>query len=326
MSDSLAGAKVVEIAPEVADIERMATLWNKSLPDDLPASTRALQWALAPHPDRQMALIALKRRSLLAWAIVGLQAGSTLGTIDAIAPLARTGRKDSSGLLMDAASGWLRQRGATALQFGGGAYSLLRGSPVPERHDEWTGGVTRAVHTDGESDLALDLARYIPPRDMETVAGVVQTAQPRDADNLVELFATPERLRVAATNAPATVDDVALMREVASEGRMSDLMVLWTANGLEGIAHLIFPDSAIPIDIAYPYALPRAWGAVVTILVRDSLSNGAIEMLLDAAARRMHNNGINSSIALGIAAPQLYARFGYRRHRDWWLRARTIES
>lgn len=326
MSDSLAGAKVVEVAAADADLERMALLWNQSLPDDLPASTRALRWSLAPHLDRDFALFALKRRSLLAWAIVGLQEGSTLGTIDAIAPLAKTGRKDSSGLMVDAASTWLRQRGATALQFGGGAYSLLRGSPVPERIDEWTGGVTRAVHTDGESDLALDLARYTPPSDLETVAGVVQTAQPRDADNLGELFSAPQLLRVAATNAPATVDDVALMREVASVGRMSDLMVLWTANGLEGIAHLIFPDSATPIDIAYPYALPRAWGAIATILVRDTLSNGAVEMLLDAAARRMHNNGINSSIALGIAAPQLYTRFGYKSHRAWWLRARAIES
>lgn len=324
MSDTLDGARIVEIPSADADLEKMATLWNKSLPDDLPASIRALEWALAPHPERSAALLALKRRSLLAWAIVGHQAGSALGTVDAIAPSAETGRKDSSGLLVDAASGWLKTRGASALQFGGGAYSLLRGSPVPERIEEWAGVATRAVHTDGESDLQLDLAHYIPPSDLETVAGVVQTAQPRDADNLAELFAAPELLRVAATNAPATIDDVALMRAVASEGRISDLMVLWTAKGLEGVAHLIFPDSATPIDIAYPYTLPRPWGAIHSLVVRDSLGNGATEMLLDAAARRMHNNGINSSIALGVAAPQVYARFGYVRHRDWWLRAKEI--
>lgn len=324
MSDSLKGAHIVEFAPAEADLERMATLWNKSLPDDLPASTRALEWSLAQHPDRSVALLALKRRSLLAWAIVGHQAGSALGTIDAIAPLAKTGRKDSTGLLVDAASEWLQARGASALQFGGGAYSLLRGSPVPERIEEWAGGATRAVHTDGESDLRLDLARYIPPSEMETVAGVVQTAQPRDADNLTNLFAAPELLRVAATNAPATIDDVALMRAVASNGRMSDLMVLWTAKGLEGVALLVFPDSATPIEIAYPYTLPRPWGAIHSLVVRESLGNGATEMLIDGAARRMHNNGINTSIALGIAAPQLFARFGYVRHRDWWLRAREI--
>lgn len=308
-----------------ADIQRLVALWNRDLPEDLPASPRLLEWTLSPHPGRTVRLVIEHKREINAYAIVSKMEGSPLGIVDALVPAKRNGR-ESALCLVEEAQRWVHTQGATAIQFGGGAYSIQRGIPVLGKRplDGWTGGVTRPVHNDDEVDLALDLSRYVPPTDMEPVAGMVQPAQPRDKDELETFFGAPESIHVAANNDLAQVDDLALAREIAFGGRISDLMLLFTARGVEGICHLIFADSSVPIDLAYPYTLPRPWGAIGVVAVSDRLGTGAIEMLLDAAARRLHNNGINSCVALGIAAPVIYECFGFTPYRHWRQRARVL--
>jgi len=314
-------------AAQDAEIERLATLWNRDLPQDLPASTRLLEWTLAPHPNRSVALIEERGRQLNAFAIVSKLDASPIGVVDAMVP-ARRGPRESSLRLVGRAQEWLREQGAAAIQFGGGAYSLLRGIPAAGSRslDGWTGGVTRSVHDDGEFDLALDVSRYAPPSEIASVAGVVQPAQPRDRDELEAFFGAPAFLQVGATNHTATIDDLALAQEVAFGGRIGDLMLLFTARGVEGVCHLIFADSAVPIDLAYPYTLPKPWGAIGMIAATDRVGDGGMEMLLDAAIRRLHNNGINSCVALGVSAPALYERFGFVRHRAWRQRTRALRT
>jgi hypothetical protein len=103
------------------------------------------------------------------------------------------------------------------------------------------------------------------------------------------------------------------------EGRFADLMLLWSARGLEGLSILIFPDSATPLDLAYPYNLPRGWSALGPVLVRADAADGATGMLLDASLRRLHNNGANSCVALGVRTRALYADYRFQALRTWSL-------
>jgi hypothetical protein len=272
-----------------------------------------------------VALLEERGRQLNGYAIVSKLGASPIGVVDALVP-AQRGARESSLRLVEGAQQWLREQGATAIQFGGGAYSLLRGIPAVGTRplDGWTGGATRPVHDGGEFDLALDVSRYTPPNDIASVAGVVQPAQPRDLDELETFFGAPAFLQVGATSHTATSDELALAHEIAFGGRVSDLMLLFTARGVEGLCHLIFADSAVPIDLAYPYTLPKPWGALGLLAASERLGNGGMEALLDAAIRRLHNNGINSCVAMGVSAPGLYERFGFVQHRQWRQRTRVI--
>lgn len=326
MDKKASSIKTMTIAdPQDVDIERLVVLWNRELAQDLPASARLLEWTLAPHPDRDVALIEERGRQLNAYAIVSRLHASPIGVVDALIP-ARQGARESSLRLVDGAQEWLREHGAVAIQFGGGAYSPLRGVPAAAVRslNAWTSGMTRPVHDGGEFDLALDVSRYTLPNDLASVAGVVQTAQPRDRDELEVFFGAPAFLHVGATSNTASADDLALAKEVAFGGRISDLMLLFTARGVEGVCHLIFADSAVPIDLAYPYTLPKPWGAIGMIAANERIGSGGLEMLLDAAIRRLHNNGINSCVALGVSATGLYERFGFVQHRPWRQRTRVL--
>ncbi|MEZ4581603.1 MAG: hypothetical protein R3A10_08190 [Caldilineaceae bacterium] len=48
-----------------------------------------------------------------------------------------------------------------------------------------------------------------------------------------------------------------------TNGRISDFMVLWTADGVDGFCRLTFEDSSRPLDRFFPYTLPRPWGQLV---------------------------------------------------------------
>lgn len=322
----VSASTIQSIQPAAADLDRLATLWNRQFSDELPASPRLLAWTLAAHPGRSVSLLCLQKREVQAYAIVSKLEGSPIGVVDALVTTERSGRA-SAMQLVQAVEEWLRTQGATAIQFGGGAYSLLRGISGARARalNGWVSGISRVVHEGGEFDLALDVSRYVPPTEYEPVAGVVQTAQGRDRDELTAFFGAPAFIQIAAANAPATVDDLALAQEVAFDGRIGDLMVLYTARGIEGVCHLIFADSAVPIELAYPYTLAKPWGAIGMVACAERLGNVGYAALLDAAIRRMHNNGINSAVVMGVSAPLIYESFGFVQHRAWRQRVRAIE-
>jgi len=320
-------------------ITRLVAIWNHHFGGSLEASTRLFAWTLAPRAERNVALFASMGRLILAYAIVSHVQGAETGTIDALLLPARgiagsgianstdtsTGKLRTGKNLLHAAEDWLREQGATAVQIGG-PWSVLRGNLMYEGSGALLDGEeTYPVYQERVQDMSLDVSRYVPPTDIEAVGGVVHPAQPRDRDDVAEFLNDPQHIRIGATSNHATVEDVAHVRTLIAAGeRVSDLMLLWTANGLEGICQIIFADSTTPLELAYPYMLMRPWAALGVVAVRDSLPNGAVELLLDAAIRRLHNNGINSCVAIGIVASRSYERMGFENYGDWNMVAKNL--
>ena len=82
-------------------------------------------------------------------------------------------------------------------------------------------------------------------------------------------------------------------RFLAEGGRISDYMLLWTEEGVQGACRLTFEDSRWPIDRFYPFGLPRPWGQLGSIGVSAHLRGQGLGLkLLDAGLRRLHNSGI----------------------------------
>ena len=74
-------------------------------------------------------------------------------------------------------------------------------------------------------------------------------------------------------------------------------MLLWTEQGVESCCALTFGDSWRPLERFYPYALPRPWGQLGSVGVSAGCrGRGYGIALLDAALRRLHNNGVNGCV------------------------------
>ena len=108
-------------------------------------------------------------------------------------------------------------------------------------------------------------------------------------------------------------------------GRISDYMLLWTQEGVQGSCRLTFEDSVNPIDRFFPYGLPRPWAQLGSIGVSAHLRGQGMGLyLLDAGLRRLHNSGINGCVIDWTTLLDFYAKCGFRPYRKWAQLGRSL--
>lgn len=310
-------------APHALDAAAVASLWNAANPSALAIGPAAAAWCLEESGGRAVSAVSAMRSGELAgFAVASAVPGYPIGWIDALA----TGDGDRSLVrsgLLETCERWLGAQGCTAAAVGGGPRSLLRGALAAARLSRfWADYGYRPGDGGDREDLALDVARYTPPADLPELAGVARPATPRDADEVAALLAEPAQLRLmCGPEAPA-----AALAPLPAQGRLSDLMLLWTPAGMAGLAQIIFRDSATPIDLAYPYDLPQSWAALGMLAVARTQPAAAEQHLIDASIRRMHNNGVNSCVALGVEETEHFAAFGFRPHRRWLALVKSLTN
>lgn len=316
--------EVISLPVETLDARPLAALWNESYGDDLALTPAAIAWcAQADHLRSTFVAQVADGGQAIGFAIASALHGNSCGWIEAIA-LARGGRRRAvRAALVDAAAAWLRGQRCNRVALGEGPRALLRGSlPAPAQVHAWT-ALGFAPSTLGKVvDLALDITRYTPPPPPDSKVGVVRTATPRDRETVFALLEMAAALRSTASGGAPVAGEIEAIQAVASsEGRIADLMLLWTPYGLLGLAQIVFADSAIPIETLYPYRLARQWSAlrslVVDISLLESAGESAHELLADAALRRLHSAGVNSCIAPAVSSTSLYERYGFRAYRRW---------
>ncbi len=310
-------------SPASLDALALADLWNGAMADDMPTSARLLTWALTAQPPRQVALwVAYQAGAPVGFVVASHLGDGALGWVDALAVPVRPNRAAVRTGLLDSAMAWLHAAGCSAMQVGGGARSLMRGVLQASQRADYF--VSRDYDDAGRRfDMHVDLARYAPPADAPVFAGVVRPPHPRDRDDVDALLADSSALWNGALDSDA--DNAALLPvlDTLRDGRFADLMLLWSGRGLEGLILLIFADSATPLDVVYPYGLPRPWTGLGPVLLRADSAMGhggtaaAAGMLFDASLRRLHNNGANSCVATGVRDRALYAQYGFKPLRTW---------
>ncbi len=302
------------------DYSVVTDLWNRAAPDDLPTSARLLAWAMDAQPPRNLCVwIAWQDQEPVGFVVASHLGADALGWVDALAVPSRSNRAAVRTELLAQAATWLQSQGCTTVQFGGGPRSLMRGAPDWFAPLQPVDFFERRGFSDVGlvSDMVVDLARYTAPADAQPFAGVVRPANPRDRDDLVALISCEAGLTSALRDNDASPGSLLLVEDTLRKGRLADFMLLWSARGLEGLCLLVFADSATPIDLAYPYGMPRPWAVLGPVLIRADAAPGAADMLLDASLRRLHNTGANSAMAMGVSERALFARYGFKSVRNW---------
>lgn len=311
--------EVRTLDPSTLDARPLAALWNESYGNDLALTVEAVRWAAQATASRCTDVFVVQEgQRVLGFSIVSAVTGEPDGWIDAICT-DRGGRLiDVRTALVAEAEAWLRTRGCSQMRLGGGSRSLMRGSlPAPSRMRMWTRLGFHPLTAGASADMAVDIARYAPPENLDGGNGVVRTAAQRDREDVLSLLDRAEQLRSNSLNSAPAPGAIADLREHGTHRRISDFMLLWTPHGLRGLIQVGYADSTAPIEVAYPYRLPRQWSTLSNALVDEAVGEAGFDLLVDAALRRLHNTGVNSCVAMGIEATSLFERFGFREYRAW---------
>ena len=165
-------------------------------------------------------------------------------------------------------------------------------------------------------DVARSLSDYQPPP-LSDVPAAARPGQPGQEADLLGFLARefPGRWHWQAE------------RFLEEGGRISDYMLLWTEEGVQGSCRLTFEDSVSPIDRFFPYELARPWAQLGSIGVSEHLRGQGLGLyLLDAGLRRLHNSGINGCVIDWTTLLDFYAKCGFRPNRKWAHLGRALES
>ena len=165
-------------------------------------------------------------------------------------------------------------------------------------------------------DVARSLSDYQPPP-LSDVPAAARPGQPGQEAELLGFLARefPGRWLWQAE------------RFLEEGGRISDYMLLWTDEGVQGSCRLTFEDSVSPIDRFFPYGLARPWAQLGSIGVSGRLRGQGLGLyLLAAGLRRLHNSGINGCVIDWTTILDFYAKCGFRPYRTWAQLGRRLDS
>ena len=317
-----------------------ADLWNEATGNALPLSQRLLQFNLKDDAGIvRGGRIALKAGRPAGFVLCSAHPGAppamrsdALGWIEAIAVAPSFQRQGIGRALLRWAEAWLVAQETPQVSGPSAAADDDKSDPTtgPERprHILVGGGLRpftpgpladsaaegfflacgyRYAEEPFAHDVARTLSDYMPPP-LPEVSAAARPAQPGQEALLLDFLAAefPGRWHWAAK------------AFLADGGRISDYMLLWTAEGVRGACRLTFEDSAWPIERFYPYTLPRPWGQLGSIGISAHLRGQGLGLtLLDAGLRRLHNGGVNGCVIDWTTLLEFYAICGFRPFQKW---------
>lgn len=305
----------------IRHLEAVAGLWSAACGPTLALSPRLVAYNVQPAAgNMQAGVFAWKANEPIGFVLVStlqnqpIVAAGDQGWVDAVAVLPEEQNQGVGTMLLKWAEEWLAKQGCSSVALGGSLRPFTPGLPVEVEETarfQHFGYVVRS----SVWDLSANLAQYERARSVRDVAGAVRPAQLGQEQQLHEFLQRefPGRWRYE------------FERFMEHGERISDFMLLWTERGIDGFCRLTFEDSARPIERFYPYSLPRPWGQLGPIGVsQQQRGSGFGAALLDAALRRMHNNGINGCIIDWTTLTDFYAKFGFTPHREYLLMSKQI--
>jgi GNAT superfamily N-acetyltransferase len=295
-------------------LRAMVQLWNANFGEDLSISERLVEYNTRPLPHaEQTGRFVVQDGVPVAFILTSMvhdepelnSAGE--GWVDALAVDPTVRSSNYGSMLLEWAEQWLFERGCEFARLGGSLRPFAPGIPVAL-------GLTDFFMQRGYSvqyttyDVAANLAHYSTPECVHEVPAAAPPAQPGQEPLIIDFLRREfgGRWRYDAETL------------FAAHERVSDFMLLWTDNGIEGCCLLTFEDSLRPIERYYPYRLPRPWGHVGSIgIAAARRGQGFGAYMLDAALRRLHDNGINGCIIDWTMLLDFYGKFGFAPYREY---------
>lgn len=313
------GVETVDFdAGEAEHVGWAVALWNDAADDDLPITERFLRYNLTADAGIERAgRLAMVDGRAVGFVLYSAYPGApaaihtdVAGWIEAIA-VARAFQGQGIGRAL---LGWAEERLAEEGTLGG---RVLAGGglrpfvPGPAADSAGEAFFLACGYRYAEGPYVWDTARslggYRPPALREVAAAARPGALGQEAE-LADFLARefPGRWRWQAE------------RFLEAGGRISDYMLLWTTEGVQGACRLTFEDSVCPVERFFPYGLPRPWGQLGSVGVSAHLRGQGMGLyLLNAGLRRLHDSGVNGCVIDWTTIVDFYGKCGFAPYRKW---------
>ncbi|MBI1297427.1 GNAT family N-acetyltransferase [bacterium] len=298
-------------------IDWIAALWNTAVAESMPISSGFVHFNTQPTTggiqSSRIALDADDRPVGFVLASAHPSAPPSMsaqgGWIDAIAVAPHAQRQGIGASLLAWAEAWLAAQECTQIRIGASLRPFAPGVPIELGTVDFFTAHGYAPQGSGIVwDVARNLADYTPPPGLDNLPCAVRPAQPNDKVALLSFLQRefPGRWTFE------------FLEILANGGRISDYMILWTEDGVDGACRLTFEDSVWPIERFYPYHLPRPWGQLGSIGISAAKRGRNFGLaLLDAGLRRLHNNGVNGCVIDWTTLLDFYAKCGFEPYRSY---------
>lgn len=246
-------------------------------------------------------------------------AAQGLGWIDALVVLPDFQRTGVGGALLQRAERWLAEQRCRTAVPGGNIRPFAAGVPVELGAEPFFAryGYTPVHHNGRAWDVARDLRDYTPRYAGHTWPEGVYAAPARPGDEgalltyLCREF--PGRWRYEAEEF------------LRNGGAISDFVLLWTPEGVEGSTHLTFEDSIRPLDRFFPARLPRPWGQLGSIgISQRHRGKGYGGLLLDTGLCYLRDRGVSGCVIDWTGLLDFYGKFGFRKYREYAMLSKTL--
>jgi GNAT superfamily N-acetyltransferase len=242
-----------------------------------------------------------------------------LGWIDALVVLPDFQQIGVGSALLRHAEHWLAEQGCRRVLPGGSIRPFAAGvlvelgtEPFFARH-----GYAPATRGGRAWDVACDLrgytSRYAGRAWPEGVHAA--PARPGDEEVLLEYLrrSFPGRWRYEAEEF------------LRSGGAITDFVLLWTPERVEGSCHLTFEDSIRPMDRFFPARLARPYGQLGSIGISEPhRGKGYGGLLLDTGLCYLAERGVAGCVIDWTGLLDFYGKFGFRPYRQYAMLAKTI--
>ncbi|MCZ0938602.1 MAG: GNAT family N-acetyltransferase [Caldilineaceae bacterium] len=332
MAESSLAAEPRQIAFDAQNAEHVrwtVAVWNQAANSSIPLTERFLKYSFTEDAGVVRAgRIAFVQDRPAGFVLCSVHPGAppamrteVTGWIEAIAVAPTYQRKGIGRRLLDWAQNWLdSQENPSAsglVKVGGGPRHFVPG--VQAGSDAELFFLACGFDYEDEPftwDVARSLSDYSRPV-LDHVPAAARPGQPGQEGDVLGFLASefPGRWHWQAE------------RFLEEGGRISDFMLLWTEEGVQGSCRLTFEDSVNPIDRYFPYQLPRPWGQLGWIGISAHLRGQGLGIfLLDAGLRRLHNSGVNGCVIDWTTLLDFYAKCGFLPHRKWAKLYRTRGS
>ncbi len=305
--------------------EAVVTLWNRACSPRFPIHLAFVSFNLRPCPGGvQEGRLALRNgvpvgfvlASGLTEPVPGMD--PTLGWLDALAVDPAHQHRGIGTQLLSWAEEWLQDQGVQAVQVGSSLRPFVPGVPEEQQSaiDFFVAQGYRAPPgLERVWDVARDLSGYTGVTGLRPVAAQIRPARPGEEKALLAFLARefPGRWTYEAG------------MFLQDGGRISDYMLLWTEEGLQGACRLTFEDSAWPLARFHPHGLPRPWGQLGSIGIAASRRGQGLGLaLLDAGLRRLRDCGVRGCVIDWTTLLDFYARAGFRPYHTYRVLGRRL--
>jgi GNAT superfamily N-acetyltransferase len=294
-------------------------IWNAACGPDLAITPRGMEYNTRPS----LGIVRSGRIALAEGKPVGfILSDATVDPsrpeawVDALAVLPAYQKKGLGKALLDWAEVHARAHAAPRLVLGASRRWFAPGLPTQLQNRAAFEKCGFLFSPELAWDLGCSLKNYRSPTRIQQIEGDAHPLRPDELDDFLGLMK-----RDFAMGWDLDVEEY-----LGDGGPLEDLIVLYTAHGLDAFCWITHPGSFRPLDRFFPHGLARPWGQLGMVGVAEARRGLGLSLkLMDGALHRLIELGVDGCIIDWTGYLDLYAKLGFRPHRSYYFGAKMLD-